>query len=214
MDFQQLKQQFEAHRSPDALPMAKYMKNRFSFLGIKTPQRRKITNPLFKGQKELDWDFVKQCWQADEREYQYAACDYLLRLKKRLTLADLSKIKKLVLNKSWWDTVDNLAKLITTLYLQYPPEISQEMLAWSQADNFWLRRCAIDFQLLLKEKTDTQLLKTILENNLPDDEFFINKAIGWALRDYSKTNPQWVKNFIQTHSQLSPLSVREGSKYL
>ena len=89
------------------------------------------------------------------------------------------------------------------------------LLDWSQSDNIWLRRVAIDHQLLRKEKTDTALLEQILRNNLGQTEFFINKAIGWALRDYSKTNPEWVKNFIrQHHGKMAPLSIREASKYL
>ena len=89
------------------------------------------------------------------------------------------------------------------------------MLKWSESDDMWLRRIAIDHQLCRKEKTDAALLKKILINNLGSDEFFINKAIGWSLRDYSKTNPQWVREFLQEHKEsLSTLSIREGSKYI
>lgn len=98
--------------------------------------------------------------------------------------------------------------------LRYP-ELKKVMVEWSQTDNIWLRRVAIDHQLLFKNKTDTLLLAEIITNNFGTKEFFINKAIGWSLRDYSKTNPQWVKDFIQKHSsQMAPLSIREGSKYL
>ncbi|MFP9075690.1 DNA alkylation repair protein, partial [Enterococcus faecalis] len=85
-------------------------------------------------------------------------------------------------------TVDGLNKVVGGLTMTYP-ELSQKMLAWSKAENLWLRRIAIDHQLLRKEKTDRELLETILLNNLGSDEFFINKAIGWSLRDYAKTNP-------------------------
>jgi 3-methyladenine DNA glycosylase AlkD len=89
------------------------------------------------------------------------------------------------------------------------------MLKWSQDPDFWVRRVAIEFQLLRKGETDTALLAQIIENNLGSQEFFINKAIGWALRDYSKTNPAWVADFINRHQEdLSKLSIREGSKYL
>ena len=89
------------------------------------------------------------------------------------------------------------------------------MLEWSQDENIWVRRVAIDHQLLFKEKTDEELLGKIIQNNLGSKEFFINKAIGWSLRDYSKTNPQWVAGFIEEHREkLAPLSIREGSKYL
>ena len=89
------------------------------------------------------------------------------------------------------------------------------MLAWSQDDDFWIRRVAIEHQLLRKDKMNIELLNTILENNLDSSEFFINKAIGWALRDYSKTNPDWVKDFISKHhAEMASLSIKEGSKYL
>ena len=89
------------------------------------------------------------------------------------------------------------------------------MLEWSRDEDFWLRRLAIEHQLLQKEETDVQLLEQILINNLNQTEFFINKAIGWALRDYSKTNPDWVREFIEKYKdRLSKLSIKEGSKYL
>ena len=89
------------------------------------------------------------------------------------------------------------------------------MLAWSKDNDFWVRRVAIEHQLLRKDKMNTELLEKILENNLNSSEFFINNAIGWALRDYSKTNPAWVRKFIENHSSdMAPLSIKEGSKYL
>jgi len=95
------------------------------------------------------------------------------------------------------------------------PKINEVLLQWSLDDNFWLRRIAIDHQLTRKEKTDTELLWRILVNNLGHEEFFVNKAIGWSLREYSKTNPEWVRGFIREFKErLSPLSVREGSKYI
>ena len=89
------------------------------------------------------------------------------------------------------------------------------MLTWSEDSNLWVKRVALEFQLLLKKQTDTELLAKIIINNLGSDEFFINKAIGWALRDYSKTDPKWVAGFIAIYrNELSALSIREGSKYL
>lgn len=118
------------------------------------------------------------------------------------------------MTKSWWDTVDVLNKVCGQIFLK-DNTISDTMTAWSLDENMWVRRCAIEFQLLLKDKTDTHVLAEILENNLGSDEFFINKAIGWALRDYSKTNPAWVSAFIETHQEkMNNLSIREGSKYL
>lgn len=132
--------------------------------------------------------------------------------RKGIELADLPRIKELAVKKSWWDTIDSLIKPIGKLSTQV--DLSKQMLVWSQGANFWVRRAAIEHQLVLKEKTKPELLATIIENNLGSDEFFINKAIGWALRDYSKTNPAWVAQFIESHPELSPLSKREASKYL
>lgn len=199
-----------------AKPMKAYMKNNFEFLGVRTPDRRKVAKQFFKDFKAqgIDWDFVEACWARPYREFQYIAIDYLVTKKKDLVLADLPRLKKLAQSKSWWDTVDGLDKLVGKIILDHP-EASQVMLDWSVHEDFWLRRLAIDHQLLRKDKTDTDLLEKILINNLNQKEFFINKAIGWALRDYSKTNPEWVRAFIAQHrSQMAGLSIREGSKYI
>lgn len=98
--------------------------------------------------------------------------------------------------------------------LRYP-SVNNILLAWSTDDNFWLRRIAIDHQLMRKDKTDTELLEKIIINNLGQTEFFVNKAIGWALRDYSKTNPDWVRGFIKKYGEkMSSLSIKEASKYI
>ncbi|MBY5010427.1 DNA alkylation repair protein [Streptococcus suis] len=199
-----------------AQPMKAYMKNNFEFLGVRSPDRRKAAKQFFKDFKtpELDWDFVEACWGKPYREFQYIAIDYLVTKKKDLVLADLPRLKKLAQTKSWWDSIDGLDKLIGKIVLDNP-EAKQVMIDWSLDEDFWLRRIAIDHQLLQKEKTDTVLLEKILVNNLNQTEFFINKAIGWSLRDYSKTNPQWVRDFLGKYQhQMASLSIREASKYL
>ena len=145
---------------------------------------------------------------------QYFACDYLIALEKYLQFEDLDKIRQFVEEKSWWDTIDSLIKPIGKLGLR-DSRVDKVMLEWSRDSNFWLRRVAIEHQLLRKKNMNAKLLNTILENNLGQEEFFINKAIGWALRDYSKTDPTWVQGFIQTHQdEMASLSIKEGSKYL
>jgi 3-methyladenine DNA glycosylase AlkD len=199
-----------------AVDMKAYQKNQFEFLGIQTPARRKLSRAFIKIAKHqpVDWDFVARLWALPEREFQYVACDYLKQMQDLLVPEDLARIEKLVTTKSWWDTVDSLDRTVGQITRNYP-EYKQVMLEWSQADNFWLRRIAIDHQLTCKEQTDVSLLERILINNLNQTEFFINKAMGWALRDYSKTNPDWVRQFIDSHrSGLSKLTIREGSKYL
>lgn len=199
-----------------AQPMKAYMKKNFEFLGVRSPERRKAAKQFFKDFKthELDWDFIEACWVQPYREFQYVAIDYLVAHKKNLVLADLPRLKKLAQTKSWWDSIDGLDKLVGKIVLDNP-EAKQVMIDWSLDEDFWLRRIAIDHQLLQKEKTDTVLLEKILVNNLNQTEFFINKAIGWSLRDYSKTNPQWVRDFLGKYQhQMASLSIREARKYL
>lgn len=162
----------------------------------------------------VDWDFVGECWRQREREFQYTALDYLLHATKRLTADDIPRLRQLALKKSWWDTIDVIDKIVGDIALRWP-EVNDTLIRWSQDENLWLRRIAINHQRLRKERTDTRLLEQILINNLGQTEFFINKAIGWSLRSYSKTDPDWVRNFIDTHrGNMSPLSVREASKYI
>lgn len=200
----------------DARAMKAYMRGRFEFLGVKTPARRKAAKAFFKkhGGADIDWRFVRQAWEHPFREMQYAALDYLETRKNLLRPGDLPQLKKLAQTKSWWDTIDFLDRLAGGIIAGFP-ETRPVILQWSRDEDIWLRRLAIDHQLLRKDQTDQHLLEQILVNNLDQTEFFINKAIGWALRDYSKTNPEWVKNFIrQHHGKMAPLSIREASKYL
>ena len=205
-----------ATNSEKAQQMEKYMRDQFPFFGIPAPERKKIFQAYMKtiDSITIDWDFVEGCWKKEPREWQYIAIDYLIRLKKQLIISDIPRLKQLITTKSWWDTVDGLDELLGYLALQNP-EVEKLMLDWSQDENIWVRRVAINHQLLRKNQTNTILLKQILCNNLNDTEFFINKAIGWSLRDYSKTNPEWVRQFIQTHKEhMAPLSIREASKYI
>ena len=217
MNVEELVKELKAVASPDdAAAMKAYMKNKFEFLGVKTPARRKLAKTFFKQQTDsvIDWVFINESWDNPYRELQYAALDYLEIRKKLLTPSDLPRLKKLAQTKSWWDTIDFLDRLVGSIIARFP-ETKEIILSWSCDKDFWLRRLAIDHQLLRKEETDTELLEKILVNNLGQTEFFINKAIGWALRDYSKTNPDWVRDFIERHqTEMTALSIREGSKYL
>lgn len=218
MDLDDLCQELEQNADHEkAKQMVKYMRNQFSNLGIQTPRRKEITSPYFKEAKKtkiIDWDFVDSCWEKPYREAQYAAIDYLKIMKDFLIIDDMEKIKELVITKSWWDTVDGLHRMIGALALRNP-EVDNLMIQWSLDENIWLRRIAINHQMHRKEKMNVDLLEKIMVNTLDQEEFFINKAIGWALRDYSKTNPTWVREFIdQYRGKLSKLSISEGSKYL
>lgn len=217
MDVEGLRKELKGVAIPnDAVAMKAYMKNKFEFLGVKTPARRKLVKAFFKQQTDsvIDWNFINEAWNNPYRELQYVALDYLEIRKKLLAPSDLPRLKKLAQTKSWWDTVDFLDRLVGSIIARFP-ETKATILSWSCDEDIWLRRLAIDHQLLRKEETDTELLEKILVNNLGQTEFFINKAIGWALRDYSKTNPNWVKDFIERHrAEMAALSIREGSKYL
>ena len=208
---------FREAADPDkAAAMSAYMRDQFVYLGIPTPRRRELSREFLKSidKKTLDWDFIFECWEQPEREFQYLALDYLSKLIKILTPDAVPNLRKLITTKSWWDTVDSIDVLVGTIALKYP-EINATLIEWSKDENFWLRRTAIDHQLGRKEKTDTQLLEEIILNNLGQTEFFINKAIGWSLREYSKTDPVWVRSFIDRHrAGMANLSIKEASKYI
>ena len=218
MSLTDLLEELEAAKNPKkAGPIEAYMRHQFSFLGVAAPERNKLYKKYFpeaKKTKIIDWDFVDTCWEKEPREYQYVAANYLKAMQSYLTKNDLPKLERLVVTKSWWDTVDILARVVGSLVANHT-ELEEVLLKWSLSDNIWLRRVAIDHQLLRKEKTDVQLMEKILLNNLDQTEFFINKAIGWALRDYSKTNPDWVASFIEKNKErMAELSIKEASKYL
>ena len=216
MNIEGLKKNFEKRANEDnAIQMAKYLRNQFVFYGLKSPARRDAYHQILKDEKkQIDWDLLDQAWNDKHREMQYFVCDYLLAMEKYVSYDDLFKIEHYVRTKQWWDTIDSLMKLYGYVGLK-DQRLDQLMLDWSKDPDKWVRRVAIEHQLLRKDKMNTTLLSQILENNLESDEFFINKAIGWALRDYSKTNPEWVSDFIDgNYNHLAKLSITEGSKYL
>ncbi|MDD4842834.1 MAG: DNA alkylation repair protein [Anaerotignum sp.] len=200
-----------------AIKMAAYMRNQFPFLGVRPPKRKTVCKEVFreaKKSKTVDWEFLDNCWENRYREMQYLVMDYLAVMQKFLTFEDVPKIKHYVNTKQWWDTIDGLDRIIGSIGL-VDDKIDGLMLAWSKDEDFWVRRLAIDHQLCRKEKTNKELLEEILVNNFGSNEFFINKAIGWSLRDYSKVNPHWVRNFVEKYQdQMNRLSIREASKYI
>lgn len=216
MNIEGLKKNFEKRVNEDnAIQMAKYLRNQFVFYGLKSPARRDAYHQILKDEKkQIDWDLLDQAWNDKHREMQYFVCDYLLAMEKYVSYDDLFKIEHYVRTKQWWDTIDSLMKLYGYVGLK-DQRVDQLMLDWSKDPDKWVRRVAIEHQLLRKDRINTALLSQILENNLESDEFFINKAIGWALRDYSKTNPEWLSDFIDgNYNHLAKLSITEGSKYL
>lgn len=227
-------EEFREHKNEEnAEKQAAYLRHQFEFIGLKTPERRLLAKDFLKekkGDKQIDWELVFEFWNLPEREFQYLALDYLHQMKKWLIFDDMEKIKKLTVSKSWWDTVDALDELVGHLLLTGRKQATENdstayeqvktlVKEWAQAENFWLRRIAIDCQLSFKNQTDLELLSYNIEKNLLGssfaDEFFITKAIGWALRDLAKTNSAWVIKFIEEHeNKMAKLSIREASKHL
>ena len=214
----ELKEKFEANRDDEnAVKMAAYMRNLFSFYGLSTPKRKAIYKDFLKSEKRkkiIDWDLLNRCYADEHREFHYFVMDYLVAMQKFLKFDDVSHIEKYIKTNQWWDTIDGLDRIVGNIAFT-DERINDLMLEWSTDEDFWVRRIAIDHQLCRKERTNTELLEKILVNNFGSSEFFINKAIGWSLRDYSKTNPDWVRNFVETHKdKMDKLSIREASKYL
>lgn len=214
----EIKKIFEAREDKEnAIAMSKYMRNLFEFYGLPTPKRKEVYNNFIKSEKKLkkiDWEFLDKCYEDNHREFQYLVYDYLIAMNNYLIYDDIPKIKKYIKTKQWWDTIDFLNKVIGDIGLK-DNRVDDLMIEWSKDEDFWIRRIAIDHQLCRKEKTNTELLEKTIVNNFNSDEFFINKAIGWALRDYSKTNPKWVKDFIEKYEdKMDKLSIKEASKYI
>lgn len=214
----EIKKAFETIEDKEnAIAMSKYMRNMFDFYGIPTPKRKDVYKDFIKLEKQakkIDWEFLDKCYEDKHREFQYLVYDYLLATKQYTSFEDIPKIKNYITTKSWWDTIDFLCKVIGNIGLR-DSRVKELMLDWSKNENIWLKRTAIEHQLGLKDKTDKELLEQIIINSFGSDEFFINKAIGWALRDYSKTNPSWVADFINNYKdKMNSLSIKEASKYI
>ena len=213
-----IKSLFEQHADRSAASsMSAYMKNQFLFYGIAAPVRKALYNEFLKAEKKqkvIDWAFLDECYADEHREFQYLVYDYLLSMKKYVTYGDLTRIKGYITTKSWWDTVDLLCKVIGDVSLR-DKRVKTLMISWSQDENIWLKRAAIQHQMSLKDKTDAEVLEKTIKNSLGSSEFFVNKAIGCALRDYAKSNPEWVAEFLSRYRDaLSPLSRKEAGKYL
>lgn len=218
--FNAISQDFQnASNKALAVAMANYLKNHFTFFGIKTVQRRTIFKSNYEKYKlEIKSNFREIAWelfQKQEREFHQCAIDLLqIEWKKKYLIEDIQFIEKLITTHSWWDTVDTIAKYFLGGYLkQFPQETYKVIERFSSSSNLWLNRSAILFQLSYKDKTNFDLLKSECEKHKNSNEFFIQKAIGWALRDYSRFNPTGVKEYVLS-TQLKPLSTREAIRLL
>lgn len=200
-----------------AIKMATYMKDHFGYLGIGSPLRKKIVKDHLRRSRMLEKTqalrLVSNLWQEACREYQYVAMDILDLFTRQLTIGDLPFVESLVTTKSWWDTVDHLAAHQLGHILQGADTAEVIVEGWLISDNIWLNRCCLLYQLFYKERTNWEALQSYIHRLQHKKEFFIQKAIGWSLRQYSKTDAQAVSCFIRDNT-LSSLAEREGMKWI
>ncbi|MCF7793211.1 MAG: DNA alkylation repair protein [Candidatus Cloacimonetes bacterium] len=202
----------------NAEPMKKYMKNLFPYLGIKTPLRKELSKEFFKknGYPEISEleGIIRELWDLPEREYQYFAIGLLRKFKDKVDKDFIQLYEFLIKEKSWWDSVDGIASWLVGEHFKRFPELRDKYIGkWMKSGNMWLQRTCLLFQLHYKEKTDVMLLGGIIMSLAGSDEFFIQKAIGWALREYSKTDADAVINFVENNER-PKLSKREAYKWL
>jgi 3-methyladenine DNA glycosylase AlkD len=214
-----LKALFAANSNPErAAKMSAYMRNQHDFIGLISPQRKELIKELRKEHypksNHVLHSWVKLLWEQTEREYQYVAMDYLDQYGRLLKDEDIILFDYLIENKSWWDTIDITCGNYLGEFFKTRPELFQFTLKrYIYHDYFWFNRAAIICQLCYKKETNTDYLTQAILTHTESKEFFIQKAIGWALRQYARTNPDWVLAFVKKH-QLKPLSVREALKHL
>lgn len=216
---QPLTEALEENSNPvKASQMKAYMRGQYSYFGIASPERRAIfaehRNKFGLIPEALTEDVVKVCWLAPEREYQYFAMEMLNKVTRRYSPEYIQLFEYMIINKSWWDTIDYIAaNLVGSYFKKYPELIHSKTAEWMESENMWLQRTCLIFQLKYKSKLDTALLESFIFRLKDSKQFFIRKAIGWILREYSKTNPEYVKYFVQNTS-LSGLSRLEALKWL
>ncbi|MEZ4799585.1 MAG: DNA alkylation repair protein [Flavobacteriales bacterium] len=202
----------------EAEKMAAYMKNHFEFLGIKKPIRASVHKVLMRDivqDSTIDtFEFVELLWNQPEREYHYFAMEFAERRKMFNNIENIEHFEWLITTQSWWDSVDFIATHLVGKYFRiFPSEIEKWIPKWVESPNMWLNRTAIIFQLKYKNDIDTNVLMSAILPHKNSNEFFLRKAIGWALREHSHYDSRFVKNVLTSH-QFSGLTVREASKYL
>ncbi len=198
----------------DAVLMKAYMRNQFEFLGVKSPKRKLLQREYFKGFKGFDESVARDLYKNKYREFKYTSIDFLIKFKKHLEEDHIDFLREIILIEPWWDTVDIIgSNLVGALAFKYKDLVKSHMEPWALDENIWISRTSIIFQLRYKENTDRDFLEYTIGKNKDKKEFFIEKAIGWALREYSKTDGDWVRDFIKRYD-LRPLSKREAMKHL
>jgi 3-methyladenine DNA glycosylase AlkD len=199
--------------------MAAYMKGHFVFLGVTAGDRRSATKELIKAARAMEPDDLVElataCWAEPEREFHYVGMDALRAGAVHLRASDLGAIRGFITKTPWWDTVDSLAVHTVGTMVTNHAELVDDMDDWIESDDIWIARTAILHQLLYRERTDVNRLFTYCEMRMDDTDFFMRKAIGWALRQYARTDPEAVASFVKQHEEdLSGLTKREALKHL
>lgn len=202
-----------------AAQMEAYLRGQFKFLGIPTPLRRNSTRYL----KQISLsdgellEFMKLLWMLPEREYKYVAIDALAYQFKQHDLSLLPALLEIAQIAPWWETVDGLCAVIGDMLRHARNQENNAQLLMDAAlihESLWIRRIAMTHQLGWRLETDTARLFRYAEYLAPEEDFFIRKAIGWALRDYARWNPEAVQKFLaETKQGFSSLSLREASKH-
>lgn len=211
--------QFQRHSDVQRAIGAKaYLLNQFDFFGLPTPLRRKLCKEFYKNHPITNHRtlsvLIKESFHQPQRELHYFAIELLGYHHKLWCTNTIPLIEWMITHKSWWDSVDSTNSHVIGKFFQIHPECMVECTTrWNQSKNIWLQRMSILFQLSYKSKTNKKLLTLYIENCELENNFFIRKAIGWALRSYAYTNPKWVIQFVQAHPKLSPLSKREALKH-
>jgi len=205
--------------NPSQAPaMEAYMKHHFAFFGIKSEPRKEALKTFIAAHGLPDdkvfESTILDLWHADQREIHYCAQELFFKKKWHKQLQSIELIETMLTTNSWWDSVDFIASNICGAYFKaHPNKIASIITNWNLDDNIWLNRSSFLYQLKYKTKTDLILLEKLFEPHLNSKEFFIQKAIGWMLRDISKHNPSYVAHYISTHD-LKPVSLREAKKYI
>lgn len=208
----------DAANPADAQPMSDYMKNIAPFFGVKAVPRRLVQKEVFRQYGILpagEWEaLLKELYAQPERELHQMATDWLHHRRKSFTKDTIHLIEWMIKHNSWWDTVDTIAsKSLGEWAARFPEDAAPVIRRFIASGNFWLSRSAIIHQLNYGDKTNAALLSASIVPHLDSKEFFLRKAIGWALRQYARTNPGWVREFVETHP-MSGLSRREALKHL
>lgn len=198
--------------------MAKYMRDKFTFLGISSPDRKQVVKEYIPRLRSLDQlaraEIILALWQQEEREYQYGAMDLYIACKSKLAEEDMDVVIHLLSTKQWWDTIDLLAShLVGHLWKKYPDLREKYFATWLEEEDIWLNRTCLLYQLKYKDLLDTTLLEQAIRALQHKDEFFIQKAIGWILRQHSRYDPEYVRSIVQSEG-IQGLAKREAFKLI